>query len=89
MVENGEYSTTYEIDDRMSQRESTLHELKEVVRNGRIVREEPRKRGGPKCTIRGFAHRDAAGLELPGVFEMEIAIGVDDVVVFITAYWLQ
>ncbi len=89
MVESGDFTTTYELDARMSQREFSLDNLIEVLRTGRIVREESRKRGGPKCTIRGYSRRTVAGLELPGSFELEVAVGVDEDVIFITAYWLE
>jgi hypothetical protein len=90
MVEAGNYRTTYEFDARMSQREFTLEEVKEAIRTGRIVREEPKVRGGAKCTVRGWTPRTIAGLRLSDLFPLEIAVGLGgDVVVFITAYWVE
>jgi hypothetical protein len=58
----------------MSEREFTLEQVKEAISTGRIIREESRQRKGhPKCTIRGFTHRKVANLELPELFELEVA----------------
>jgi hypothetical protein len=89
-VQNDEYRTTYEFDERMNQREFTLDQVKHVIQTGRIVREETRVRGGyPKCTVRGFVWREIGGLRLTDPCELEVACGVGDVVVFITAYWVD
>lgn len=71
----------------MSDREVELEQIEEAIFNGRIVREEPRKKPYPKCTIRGYTKRGIAGLLLPDLHLLNVACGVGEEVHVITIYW--
>jgi hypothetical protein len=83
--ESSQVKLSEEVDDRMAQREVSLSNIEEAIMGGQIIEE---REGFPyrQCTIRGWASRKVAGLDL-GLWPLDLACAVGDRLHIITVYW--
>jgi hypothetical protein len=81
-----EVEYTNEAIRRMTQRGVSAENVGEAMMSGRIVEERPDAQPYASCTIRGWAERELAGLNI-GLYPLNVACAVADVLRIITVYW--
>lgn len=76
-----------EVDARTAQREVSIANIEEAIMRGEIVEE---REGHPyrKCTVRGWASRKVADLDI-GPWPLNVACAMNDKLYIITVYWQE
>lgn len=83
-----EYELSDEVISRMEQRDVTLANIGEAIMSGWIAEERLRSRPHASCTVRGWANRQVAGLQI-GLQPLNVVCALPEILRVITVYWQQ